>query len=274
MNLEKSTKIIRLHAALLFMALLLVPGTAHPAESVPKVNINSTDEVITTDISNEKKPGAAGNPTPARSGPRQELSEWEQAIREMPTFEQNGELCRYTNSPILAQLNRINGGSGDGRIPVRCTPIQETAAREAAVTAGREAATRLTADAGTVKSSPPAGKTVLVGRETYFWVEGTGQLTKSVQQDGFDLGIKADPANYIWDFGDSTTLRGNAGTPGEQTSEINHIYNQPGTYTVTARITWEISFTSDGNLVVPPEQVETATTLTLPVSEIRGLLVN
>ncbi len=243
------------------------------ADSGPSVGARSYGSKADATIE-DQKPGGTGNPTPARSGPRRELSAWERDILNMPTFESNGELCRYVNSPIIAELDRLNGGSGDGRIPVRCTQIQEAAAREAAVTAGRAAAARLTADAGTVRSSPPAGKTVLVGRETYFWLEGTGQLTESVQQDGFDLGIKADPVNYVWDFGDGTTVRGNAGTPGEQASEINHIYDQPGTYTIAARVTWEISFTSDGTLVVPPEQVETATSLTLPVSEVRALLVD
>lgn len=211
-------------------------------------------------------PGFAGASTASGGAPRQ-LTVYERRSLESGEA-RGGEWCRQTFiTTALPDETASNGWI--------CTPIPEggeeldvAAAREA----GRAAFVKAASGIGTVKSNPAADSTILVGMETFFWVDGVRNVNAQTSQDGFDLTVEGRPVEYVWDFGDGTSYRGTAGTAGIKASEISHTFERRAWHTITVSVLWEVTFTADGTQLGDPEQLDTTVSTELPVSDVVGIL--
>ncbi len=216
--------------------------------------------------------GGSGNPdftgaSTASGGTPRQLTVYERRSLESGEA-RDGEWCRQTFiTTATPDETAVNGWI--------CTPIPEggeeldvAAAREAGRAAFLEAASGI----GSVGTNPAADSTILVGMETFFWVDGIRNVNTQTSQDGFDLTIEGQPVEYVWDFGDGTAYRGTAGTPGIQASEITHTFERRAWHTITVSVLWNVTFTANGTQLGDPEQLDTTITTQLPVSDVVGII--
>ncbi len=163
--------------------------------------------------------------------------------------------------------------SGDPLVSFGCREVTDPeAARQAALVQAQEVAARLTADGGTVSTSP--GSRGLVGLPTYVWIEGVAARSASESVAGLDVTITATPTRYSWDFGDGTVVAGGPGQPGEQASDVSHVYERLGRYPISATVTWDVDFQAGGAPLGPVQSAQTTTSTVHPVAEVRGILVD
>ena len=116
----------------------------------------------------------------------------------------------------------------------------------------------------------PDSEHALVGMPTWLWVDDpgprtTGPITQSATTNGYTVTIEARLTKVVYDMGDGTTVTcagsSAAGTRYRERFGLNpsptcgHKYQKPGTYTVTARSSWTVSWYGVGQ----------AGSLTLPV---------
>lgn len=103
----------------------------------------------------------------------------------------------------------------------------------------------------------PDSEHALLGMPTWLWIDDpgpatTGPITKSTTVNGHTVTIEASLARVVYDMGDGNTVTcagmRASGTPyleryGLRPSPTcGHTYQQTGTFTVTARSTWAISW--------------------------------
>lgn len=130
--------------------------------------------------------------------------------------------------------------------------------------------------------SPPAGRGSVVNVPLWLWVDaGTWAPTAATATvDGLTITTTATPDRVVWtiDNGDEVVCEG-PGTPydparseEEQRSDCTYVFEQPGTFVVTATQEWHANWTAPGgtgggDLGV----VRRSTSVTVPVSEIQAL---
>jgi len=103
----------------------------------------------------------------------------------------------------------------------------------------------------------PDSEHALLGMPTWLWVADpgphtTGPITRSATRNGYTVTIEAGLTKVVYDMGDGSTVTcaGShaAGTRYrerhglEPSPTCGHTYEQPGTYTVTARSSWTVSW--------------------------------
>jgi hypothetical protein len=136
----------------------------------------------------------------------------------------------------------------------------------------RQAGLRLIARRGTVGVLPAR---TLVGLPTYFWLDGVTRRAAQHTQDGWRLGIVAQPVGYTWRFGDGEELTGGPGqAQPPQTSQIRHTYRQLGFYDVAVQVSWHVTFRVNGRTLDAPGEFTTTATTTLAVDELRARLTS
>ncbi len=243
-------------------------------------NVQASGNCRTPKNTPEEEPqGSSGS---AAGAPR-ELETWERKLYAMPTREVDGQTCYYLDVRQYTLMGFIEAGGtvgdyeearrGDPLVNSLCyDPADPEAARQTALARAQEVAAELTADGGTISTSP--GNRGLVGLPTYVWINGVAERTANANAAGLDLTITATPTRDRWDFGDGTVITGGPGQPGEQNSDVSHTYNQLGRYPISATVTWDVDFQASGAELGPTQTAQTTTSTVHPVAEVRGILVN
>jgi hypothetical protein len=114
----------------------------------------------------------------------------------------------------------------------------------------------LTPEVPPVRTSPPADALHLVNLETWFWVDPADWSPQGdgAQRGTVEVSVTATPVTLVIDPGDgSAPLRcPGGGTPynpdlpaDAQTSTCTHTYTEPGDYTPTATVVYDITWTSN-----------------------------
>lgn len=103
----------------------------------------------------------------------------------------------------------------------------------------------------------PDSEHALLGMPTWLWIDDpgpatTGPITRSTTVNGYTVTIEARLARVVYDMGDGSTVAcvGSRATGTvyleryglKPSPTCGHVYQQPGTYTVTARSSWAISW--------------------------------
>jgi hypothetical protein len=156
------------------------------------------------------------------------------------------------------------------------------------VVVAQQAAAQLGLASPRIATSPPVGSQQLVRLPTWLWVDPAGwqpqHATASVP--GVSVTANAAPTTVTWTLGDGTSLtcRGpgtvyHTGTdPTAASPDCGHTYThtstgQPGgAFTVTATVTWAITWAGGGQTGTLPA-LQTQATTTLQVVESRAVIV-
>jgi hypothetical protein len=156
------------------------------------------------------------------------------------------------------------------------------------VVVAQQAASQLSLDSPRIGTSPPAGSAQLVRLPTWLWIDPASWQPQhaSASVPGVSVTANAAPTTVTWTLGDGTTLTchgpGTAyptGTdPTAASPDCGHTYahtssGQPGgAFTVTATVTWAITWTGGGQTGTLPT-LQTQATTTLRVVESRAVIV-
>jgi hypothetical protein len=157
------------------------------------------------------------------------------------------------------------------------------------VVVARQAASQLVLDSPSIRSSPPPGTPQLVRLPTWLWIDPTGwgsqHATASVP--GVSVTANATPTGVTWELGDGATVTCDGpgaafparADPKASSPDCGRTYTrssagQPGgTFTVTATVTWEITWGGGGQTGTLPA-LHTQATTTFRVVESRAVIVN
>lgn len=117
----------------------------------------------------------------------------------------------------------------------------------------------------------------MVAIDTWFWVDGGAvePVSATAFVPGVTVVATAEPGGVSFDLGDGNTLEcddfGTPYAPGAS-STCTHAYEAAGTYTITATILWQGSYTINGGAPIPIETgVERTATFTLNVNEAQAI---
>ncbi len=105
---------------------------------------------------------------------------------------------------------------------------------------------------GSIRINPSQG---LVGAESWFWVEGYDgkPVTHSTDALGIPVTVEARPMEFLWTFGDGTTLiTTSPGVAFPKESEIRHVFERssapvPGGYPVEVRFNFAVRYQANGS---------------------------
>jgi hypothetical protein len=130
--------------------------------------------------------------------------------------------------------------------------------------------------------SPPASRGAIVNMPLWLWVDSGkwAPTSATATVDGVTVQTTASPDRVTWSLGTGDEIVCDSpGTPydqsrpeAEQHSDCTFVYPQAGTFTVTATVEWDVSWTAvgaagGGNLGVVRRSASTE----IPVSEIQAL---
>lgn len=102
---------------------------------------------------------------------------------------------------------------------------------------------------GSVVVTRPAGQT-LVGAVSLFSTPSSATVSLPPRDIlGFSVTLKLTAVDYLWDFGDGTTV---AASPADGAPATEHVYRQAGPMAVTLRTSYTATFTVAGSDVVYP----------------------
>lgn len=145
---------------------------------------------------------------------------------------------------------------GDGHQPVNAAP-----AAVAPIVVARRATARLCLPDPEIRSSPAPSTEQLVGLATWLWIDRSSWTKRSATAavPGVAVTAQARPSQVRWDMGDGTTENcagpgtpWHPGSPGSASPTCGHVYRrssagQPdAAFTVTATVTWAISWSGGG----------------------------
>ncbi|GIH16095.1 hypothetical protein [Rugosimonospora africana] len=131
-----------------------------------------------------------------------------------------------------------------------------------------------------INPTPPAAQLVRV--PTWMWVDSStwGTRTATASAGGVSVTATARATSVTWVTGDGTTVTcrgpGQAWTPNNdpaKSSSCSHSYSAAGSYTLTATVTWEISWAGGGQTGTVPALTTTAS-IAVPVQEAGALNTN
>jgi hypothetical protein len=132
-----------------------------------------------------------------------------------------------------------------------------------------------------VNPAPPAKQ--LAYLPTWLWLDGTSWQTKTATASvpGLSVTATAKPAKLVFSTGDGRSLTcpgpgtsWAAGTnPDAASPTCGHTYTLPGTLSLTATVTWQISWAGGGQTGSVPDLV-TSSTVALEVTESQALNTN
>jgi hypothetical protein len=143
-------------------------------------------------------------------------------------------------------------------------PVAPTAAELAAQAA---AELRLTNPA--IGSSPVPGSPELVGVPLWVWADSSSWSPQSATATAGIISVTATatPVSVRWSFGDGTSITcegpGTVYSPSDGASASSptcgHTYTTPGQFTLTATVTWNVTWAGDGQAGVIPGLTTTST---------------
>ncbi len=140
-----------------------------------------------------------------------------------------------------------------------------------------EARRRLVLPAPEIRMAPPRGTPHLVGVPSWFWVDAWLEQEASAGLTGVVSTVTARPTDIDWDPGDGTGVfrcegPGEAWQPGGGQPPCGHTYTASGSYTVTATISWETSWSATTGEGGPLEALSTTATWPLVVREAQAVI--
>lgn len=142
-----------------------------------------------------------------------------------------------------------------------------------------QAAATLSIPLPNIATTPPRGGTQLVGLPVWFWSTNHQPTSATASITDLSATITAIPGPLVIDMGDGTTLVcPTGGTPykpalpsSSQSSDCSAPYDRHATYTVTASVTWALTWTAtNGQSGTLPAATRT-TTFTLTVQQAQGV---
>jgi hypothetical protein len=127
------------------------------------------------------------------------------------------------------------------------------------VTMAEEAIESMNLRAISVGITPPEGPDsyTLFGIPTWMWVDDPaprtwGPIRRSASAGAVTVTANARVAKVVWDMGDGTVVSCGKGTPydpafeAEPSPNCGHVYQDPGTYQVTATSHWDVDWSGAG----------------------------
>ncbi len=200
-----------------------------------------------------------------------------------------GQQCLYEPHATELCVNVVTPG----------TPPAPAAPPVDPTTLAASAAQHLPLAAGQIAASPAADTDGLTGTASWFWLTpAPGTDSVSVDRGGEHVTVTAAESSVDWSFGDNGTLDAGPGVPYQSglvpAGAVRHDYQTrclPGDqghdpdvlsscgsdgYTVTATVGWSITYTATGPVARSGSLTSrtTATSMTYPVTEVRGFLVS
>lgn len=151
------------------------------------------------------------------------------------------------------------------------------------VVLAREAAATLQLPVQTVRIGPEPSlnrwNMLAVGYPLWLWREGAGTISESVALGGASLSMTATYQSTTYDMGDGTRVTCSASTPwvagaqapGSPSPTCGHSYKRPGTYTITATHTWNLSWSGLGESGSFP--LTNVSSTTVQVGELASVVV-
>jgi hypothetical protein len=152
----------------------------------------------------------------------------------------------------------------------------------------RHAVSRLVLPQPAVQLNPPASASQLVGLPTWFWVDADWWTARSASAfvPGVTVTAVATPSEVRWETGDGQVVRcSGAGTPYDDAEnpaagspDCGYTYRrssagQPGNaYTLTATVTWQVSW-SGGGMSGVMDPLTSTSQLQVPVAEVQAVIV-
>lgn len=147
------------------------------------------------------------------------------------------------------------------------TPPPPVAPTPAVLAAQAAAELRLTDPA--IGSSPVPGSPELVGVPLWVWADSSSWSPQSATATAGIISVTATatPVSVLWSFGDGTSITcrgpGTVYSPSDGASASSptcgHTYSTPGRYTLTATVTWNVTWAGDGQTGVIPGLTTTST---------------
>ncbi|MDG4795441.1 hypothetical protein [Micromonospora sp. WMMD1082] len=147
----------------------------------------------------------------------------------------------------------------------------------------QEAVRHLRLPAPQIRLSPDAGAPQVVYVPTWMWVDEAVWSPRSATASLSGLSVTAvgTPLTVAWSTGDGRSLQCGKGTPwtasrdpASASPDCGHTYTTPsraGTYTVTATITWRVTWSGGGVAGTEPDVTSTAS---VPVQVVEASAVN
>lgn len=140
---------------------------------------------------------------------------------------------------------------------------------------------RLPLPAIRVNPAPPAKQLVFL--PTWLWLDGSswGTRTATASVPGLSVTATAKPVKLVYATGDGPAVTcagpGTAWTSGTDPEKASptcgHTYTRPGSFRLTATVTWQVSWAGGGQTGTVPDLTTTAT-LALEVTESQALNTN
>ncbi len=97
---------------------------------------------------------------------------------------------------------------------------------------------RLSIEPTVMHRQPGEGGTVLVNKGIIGWVEPAERTFRTTLFD-YGIDVVAWPVEYTWDFGDGQTLTTTSPGGPYPSRDVEHVYEQAGTFTVTLTTVWK-----------------------------------
>ncbi|WP_204301580.1 hypothetical protein [Actinoplanes campanulatus] len=147
----------------------------------------------------------------------------------------------------------------------------------------RQAVTQLNLPAPEIRVNPDSNTARLVRVAVWFWVDAStwGPRSATASVPGLSVTATATPKQVSWKPGDgkAPVVCTGAGTPWRAgmnpaaTSSCSHPYQKSGRYTLTATITWSVSWVGGGQTGTVPALTST-NSIALPVRKNEALNTN
>lgn len=147
------------------------------------------------------------------------------------------------------------------------------------VTLLEQAAATISIPLPSIATTPPRGGIQLVGLPVWFWSTNHQPTSATASITDLSATITAVPGPLVVDMGDGTTLVcPGGGTPynpalpsSSQASDCSAPYDRHATYTVTASVTWALSWTATNGQSGTLPSVTRSTSFALAVQQAQGV---
>jgi hypothetical protein len=134
----------------------------------------------------------------------------------------------------------------------------------------RSARSKLALPVPAIRTNPDASKTnLLVTVPVWLWVDSSswGARSTTASVPGMSVAATATATKVVWQLGDATSITCGQGTvwtagtdPTKASPTCGHTYLKPGNITLSATVTWTVTWTGGGQSGTVPDLTTTAQT--------------
>jgi hypothetical protein len=275
-------------ASIAVCAVLSWPGVAQAGDGLKPVNCSKTPSAPRCKVS-VGTPQRPGGTQPSQNngssgGSDSGDDEWDGCVYEPapgnlapPAGKKSGDGGWYVEVCLI--------GDGKGG-PQTSAPMWIDGPAPAAVdpaVVARQAVSQLNLPAPEIRVNPAANAARLVRVPVWLWVDQStwGPRSATASVPGLSVTATATPEQVSWKPGDGTApvVCAGAGTPWRagmnpsSTSSCSHPYQKSGRYTLTATVTWTVSWAGGGQTGTVPDLTST-NSIVLPVRKNEALNTN